>query len=51
MDLIFYDQISESVLLRDDQRKFVACELQEGLAAQPMIRFIISESTVFVVYH
>lgn len=47
----FYDQISESILLRDDPRRFHACELQEGLAAQPIKAFIKNESIVFVVYH
>ncbi|XP_055249971.1 uncharacterized protein LOC129535523 isoform X3 [Moschus berezovskii] len=37
-------EISESVLLRDDQ-KFDTCELQEGLPAQPMMGIII-ESTM-----
>ena len=49
MGLFFYDQISESVLLKDDQRKFDACVLQEGSAAKAIIRFIINESIVFVV--
>lgn len=51
MLFIFYSQISESVLLRDDQ-KFDTCELQEGLAAQPMMGLIIvNETILFVVYH
>ena len=51
MFFIFDYPISESVLLRDDQ-KFDTCELQGGLAAQPMMRLIIVKKTIlFVVYH
>lgn len=40
MDLIFSDPISEFVLLRDDQGKFV-CELLERVVAQPVTGLII----------
>lgn len=50
MFFIFYDQISESELLRDDQ-KFDTCELQGALAAQLLMRLIIVKIILFVVYH
>lgn len=51
MFFIFYDQISESELLRDDE-KFDTCELQGALATQPMMRLIIVKKIIlFVVYH